>query len=322
MTIHKAKGLEFKVCMIPLLEWTLSPNALMAPTLWVNTEGTQFSEIPYLPVKQTSSLKDSVFAHAYWEEEVKSYLDNLNLLYVAMTRAGDALLVNTHAKGKTGYVSKLLLEFAEQQESWQEADRKLAIGFESDFTLMAAQKDKEEEVFSKESVNLTYYESHNWQEKLQIKHSRNLILDDSGLSKTDLGIYVHDIFSQLNDISEIPVLLEKVKAERMLNSEDYESIQKLVKDNLQKGSDLLPWFETDWDVKTEVPVLLTDGSLIRLDRVLLKNYEARILDFKTGKKSDHDKKQLNFYRNTLKKMGYEKVTAYIAYLNPLEIVEV
>lgn len=294
MTIHKAKGLEFKVCMIPLLEWTLSPNALMAPTLWVNTEGTQFSEIPYLPVKQTSSLKDSVFAHAYWEEEVKSYLDNLNLLYVAMTRAGDALLVNTHAKGKTGYVSKLLLEFAEQQESWQEADRKLAIGFESDFTLMAAQKDKEEEVFSKESVNLTYYESHNWQEKLQIKHSRNLILDDSGLSKTDLGIYVHDIFSQLNDISEIPVLLEKVKAERMLNSEDYESIQKLVKDNLQKGSDLLPWFETDWDVKTEVPVLLTDGSLIRLDRVLLKNYEARILDFKTGKKSDHDKKQLNF----------------------------
>ena len=322
MTIHKSKGLEFKICMIPLLEWTLSPAALRAPTLWVNTEGTQFSEIPYLPVRQTSSLKDSVFANAYWEEEVKSYLDNLNLLYVAMTRAGDALLVNTHAKGKSGYVSKLLLEFAEQQDNWQEADRKLAIGSESDFALMSQDKKEKEEAFSVSSINLTYYESHNWQDKLRIKQSKTLVLEDSGLSKTDLGIYVHDIFSKLNDLSEIPVLLEKVKAEKMLNNEDYESIQKLVKDNLQKGSDLLPWFETELEVKTEVPVLLPDGSLIRLDRVLLKNNEARILDFKTGKKSDQDNKQLNFYRNTLKKMGYEKVTAHIAYLNPLEIKEV
>lgn len=322
MTIHKAKGLEFKVCMIPLLEWTLSPNALMAPTLWVNTEGTQFSEIPYLPVKQNSTLKDSDFALSYWEEEVKSYLDNLNLLYVAMTRAGDALLVNSHAKGNSGYVSKLLLEFAEQRDEWEEADRKLTLGAETDFALMAKEKERKADIFSPSSVSLTYYESHNWHEKLQIKHSQNLILDDSGLSKTDLGIYVHDIFSKLNDLSDIPNLLEKVKAEKMLNDEDFDSIQKLVKDNLQEGSDLLPWFETDWEVKTEVPVLLTDGSLIRLDRVLLKNNEARILDFKTGKKSDQDKKQLHFYRNTLKKMGYEKVTAHIAYLNPLEIEEV
>ncbi|WMN12769.1 UvrD-helicase domain-containing protein [Marivirga salinae] len=322
MTIHKSKGLEFKICMIPLLEWTLSPNALMAPTLWVNTEGTQFSEIPYLPVKQTSSLKDSVFANAYWEEEVRSYLDNLNLLYVAMTRAGDALLVNTNAKGNSGYVSKLLLEFAEQQDDWQEAEMKLTIGSESDFALMAKDKEEKAEAFSTSSVNLTYYESHNWQDKLQIKHSQALLVDDSGLSKTDLGIYVHDIFSKLNDLSEIPVLLEKVKAEKMLNTEDYDSIQKLVKDNLHSESELLPWFQTDWEVKTEVPVLLPDGSLIRLDRVLLKNNEARILDFKTGQKSDQDNKQLNFYRNTLKKMGYEKVTAHIAYLNPLEIVEV
>ncbi len=113
-----------------------------------------------------------------------------------------------------------------------------------------------------------------------------------------------------------------MKTEKRLNKEDFESIQKLIKDNLQTDSILLPWFETDWQVKTEVPVLLPDGSLIRLDRVLIKNNEAQILDFKTGERYEQDKKQLNFYRNTLKKMGYEKVTAHIAYLNPLEIVEV
>lgn len=322
MTIHKSKGLEFRICMIPLLDWTLSPNPLMAPTLWVNTQATQFSEIPYLPIKHSSSLKDSDFALSYWEEEVRSYLDNLNLMYVAMTRAGDALFINSHAKAKSGYISKLLLQFAEKQDDWQEADMKLTTGDESVFSLMAQEKEGKEDTFAVSSVNLTYYESHNWHDKLKIKHSSTLLAEDAGLSKTDLGIYVHDIFSKLNDLKALPEMLEKVKTEKMLNKEDFESIQKLIKDNLQTDSILLPWFETDWQVKTEVPVLLPDGSLIRLDRVLIKNNEAQILDFKTGERYEQDKKQLNFYRNTLKKMGYEKVTAHIAYLNPLEIVEV
>jgi ATP-dependent exoDNAse (exonuclease V) beta subunit len=322
MTIHKSKGLEFKVCLIPLLDWTLSPNPLMAPTLWVKTEGTQFSEIPYLPVKHSSSLKDSNFANAYWEEEVKSYLDNLNLMYVAMTRAGDALIVNSNAKAKSGYISKLLLDFAETQDQWEDDEMKLTIGQESDFALMSKEKDEKQEAFYSHSVDLTYYESHNWQDKLQIKRSNTFLADDAGLSKTDLGIYVHDILSKLNDLKELPSLLEKVKTEKRLNAEDFEAIQKLIKHNLEEDSELIPWFETDWEVKTEVPVLLPDGSLIRLDRILLKNKEAQILDFKTGKKSDQDKKQLNFYRNTIKKMGYDKVTAHIAYLNPLEIIEV
>jgi len=322
MTIHKSKGLEFKVCMIPLLDWTLSPNALMAPTLWVNTEGTQFAEIPYLPMKHSSSLKDSVFANSYWEEEVRSYLDNLNLMYVAMTRAGDALLVNTNAKAKAGYVSKLLLEFAEQHNNWEESEMKLTIGSTSEFALMSAENKDKPDPFRIASVNLTYYESHNWQDKLQIKHSRTLLADDDGLSKTDLGIYVHDILSKLNDLNELPSLLERMKTEKMLNAEDFEAIQKLIQHNLEEDSELLPWFETDWEVKTEAPVLLPDGSIIRLDRILLKNKEAQILDFKTGKKSEQDKKQLNFYRNTIKKMGYDKVTAHIAYLNPLEIIQV
>ncbi|WKV13913.1 UvrD-helicase domain-containing protein [Marivirga harenae] len=322
MTIHKSKGLEFKICMIPLLEWTLSPNHLMAPTLWVNTEGGHFAEIPYLPIKHSSSLKDSDFARSYWEEEVRSYLDNLNLMYVAMTRAGDALFINSHAKANSGYISKLLLQFAEKQDKWEDANLKLTIGSEVDLAFLAKKKKDTQESFTVSSVNLTYYESHNWHDKLKIKHSSTLIAEDAGLSKTDLGIYVHDIFSKLNDLKELPEILKKVKTEKMLNKEDFDSIQKLVKDNLEKDSILLPWFETDWQVKTEVPVLLTDGSLIRLDRVLIKENEAKILDFKTGLKSEQDHKQVSFYRNTLRKMGYEKVTAHIAYLNPLEIIEV
>jgi ATP-dependent exoDNAse (exonuclease V) beta subunit len=326
MTIHKAKGLEFRICMIPLLDWTLVPAGIMAPTLWVNTEGTPFSEVPYLPVKQTSSLKDSLFAEPYWQEEVKSYLDNLNLLYVAMTRAGDTLIVNTAANAKGSYISNLLQEFAEgQMDNWDAEFLKLTIGDISVFTLIAGESKKEKEkkeISSLASVDLSFYESHNWQDNLQIKKSNSLLNDETGLSKVDFGIYVHDLFATLNTLDELPILLEKLKADNMLNDEDFQKVERSVKDNLQSASELFKWFDTDWQVKTEVPVLLPDGSLIRLDRVLIKNNEAQILDFKTGQKVDKDNKQLNFYKNTLKKMGYDKVTAHLAYLNPLEIVEV
>jgi ATP-dependent exoDNAse (exonuclease V) beta subunit len=326
MTIHKAKGLEFRICMIPLLDWTLIPAGVMAPILWVKTEGTQFSEVPYLPVKQTSSLKDSLFADSYWEEEVKSYLDNMNLLYVALTRAGDALIVNTAANAKGSYISNLLQEFSENQvDNWDVDLQKLTVGDTSDFTSIAEEAEldkKKKEISSLKSVDLSFYESHNWQDRLQIKHSNSLLNDESGLSRTDFGIYVHDLLASLNTLDELPILLEKLKADKMLNDEDFAKVEKNVKDNLQTGSKLLHWFDTDWEVKTEVPVLLPDGSLIRLDRVLIKNNDAQILDFKTGQKVDKDNKQLNFYKNTLKKMGYNKVTAHLAYLNPLEIVEV
>ena len=118
------------------------------------------------------------------------------------------------------------------------------------------------------------------------------------------------------------MLLKKLEAEGSLNTDDYQKVVQLVEGNLQADSPLIQWFSNDWEVKTEVPVLLPDGSLIRLDRVLLKEKEARILDFKTGMKDVKDERQVSFYKKSLKNMGYSKVTAHIAYLNPLEIIEI
>ncbi len=326
MTIHKAKGLEFKVCMIPLLDWSVTHHVSKAPVLWLSTAETQFSEIPFVPVKHSSALKNSVFSLDYWEEEVKSFLDNLNLLYVALTRAGDALLVNTNGKSNAQYISSLLRKYAEDQvDFWDEDNQCLIIGSVSDFAKMAEEKENVDSAAQVHTVDLKYYESHQWQEKLQIKQSNVLKVEEEGLSKTDIGIQVHDVFSKLKRVQDLPLLMQKLKAQETISKEDYQKILDLVEGNLQMDSPLREWFDTDWTVKTEAPVLLQDGSLIRLDRVLLKDKEARILDFKTGiagLENKKDQKQLNFYRTSLKNIGYDKVTAHIAYLDPLEIVEV
>lgn len=322
MTIHKAKGLEFKVCFIPLLDWSITPVASMAPTLWVETENTQFEDIPYVPIKHSAALVESNFNAHYWKEEVKSFMDSLNMLYVASTRAGDALIINTVANNKDNYMSSILKNYAEQSEFWNDEKHELRMGALSDFSFIAREGEKDDLNDKLETVDLNYYESHNWQEKLQIKQSTTLAGTNNALSKVDLGIFVHDVFARLRNLEQLPELFIKLKAENKLTPEDLQKLKHLVEDNLKADSPLIPWFNTSWQVKTEVPVLLPDGELIRLDRILIKGEEAQILDFKTGMRDKKYEKQVRFYRNNLQKMGYRKVSAFIAYLDPLEIKEV
>ncbi len=322
MTIHKAKGLEFKVCFIPLLDWSITPAASMAPTLWVETKATPFEDIPYVPIKHSAALVDSNFNTHYWEEEVKSFMDSLNMLYVALTRAGDALIINTAASNKDNYISSILKNYGKQSEFWNDDKQELRIGDISDFSFIAEEGEKDDLNEKLETVDLNYYESHNWQEKLQIKQTTTLSGTNDTLSKVDLGIFVHDVFARLKDLKQLPELFSKLKAENKLMPDDFQKLKYLVEGNLKVGSPLLPWFDTSWQVKTEVPVLLPDGELIRLDRVLINGEEAKILDFKTGIRDKKYEKQVKFYRNSLQKMGYLKVSAFIAYLDPLEIKEV
>ena len=93
LTIHKSKGLQFKYVIVPFCAWGLDHDTWQAPNLWVTTPSEPFHEAGYLPVKYSSKLKQTLFANFYEEERTRSYLDNLNLLYVALTRAEHGLIV-------------------------------------------------------------------------------------------------------------------------------------------------------------------------------------------------------------------------------------
>jgi ATP-dependent exoDNAse (exonuclease V) beta subunit len=98
MTIHKSKGLEFPVVMIPYANWEFSsgrPNIL-----WVEPQEAPFNTFNHLPVLSSSALKESLFADDFYREETLTAIDNLNLLYVAFTRARERLYACTQALEK------------------------------------------------------------------------------------------------------------------------------------------------------------------------------------------------------------------------------
>src|ERR1043166_4753144 len=92
-TVHKAKGLQFKYVVVPFCAWSLDHEPMRAPNLWVKSDESVFKSIGYLPVKYSGTLRESLFAEDYDSEHARIFLDNFNLLYVALTRAEKGMLV-------------------------------------------------------------------------------------------------------------------------------------------------------------------------------------------------------------------------------------
>lgn len=117
-TIHQAKGLQFKVVVVPFCSWDLDHSIRNPPTLWCATRVAPFNQFPVLPVRYSKRLRETVYAQAYYAEQMQAYLDHLNLLYVAFTRPIDRLYAFAPCPGKTTYkaVSDLLYQtFSEVQ---------------------------------------------------------------------------------------------------------------------------------------------------------------------------------------------------------------
>ncbi|MBX9889949.1 MAG: UvrD-helicase domain-containing protein [Amoebophilaceae bacterium] len=103
MTIHQAKGLEFKRVIMPFCNWNLDHSSHHSPILWSSSgQEPPFNLFNVLPIRYGSDLKETYYAEAYHLEQIQTHLDNLNLLYVAFTRAQEQLYIMALRPKKEG----------------------------------------------------------------------------------------------------------------------------------------------------------------------------------------------------------------------------
>ncbi len=324
LTIHKAKGLQFKYVIIPFCSWGLDHDAWQAPNLWVTCDQKPFAAAGFLPVKYSSILQQTFFDDYYAVERTRSYLDNLNLLYVAFTRAEQGLIVMAaHPDARIAKKSVAQLLFRSIQHSysdhpnWNQDKQELNIGA---WNVPPSIKS----VPPTSAVSLTTYASFLWRDKLVIRRSAKEYFDQPAkeqYQKISYGIYIHTVLSRISYADEIPDTLDRLRLEGLITHEQQAILDVQLKD-LLTNPQIASWFDRSWDVRTEIPILVPDGTEHRIDRLLIKKRKAVVVDFKTGEATKADQKQVQAYMGILHKMNFADVAGYLLYIKNSEVVTV
>ena len=300
ITIHKSKGLEFDHVIMPFCDWTLEKGN----TIWCTPEQKPFNELPLVPVDfAAKQMKGSIYQADYYHEHLQNVVDNLNLLYVAFTRAGRNLFVYGKRGGTTLRSNVIESSLAEVVEELQKGQQPLTyqgdttkaneegtktskkttkkeaskgdITFEYGSLYIDDAKEKKQTV----SANVFDTQAENLQfdilttEKLpvfrQSKNSREYIQGDDEEEQKKyyikLGTVLHNLFSTIRTQEDIDGALKQLELDGVLYDKNVskESIKNMIRKRLA-SKQVSDWFSDRWTVYNECSILTKiDGKVVR-----------------------------------------------------------
>ena len=328
LTIHKSKGLEFKVVILPFLSWNLDHMATKQPVLWVKPDSPPFNDLGIVPVKYSKDLTNTIFADCYREEKYSVFLDNINLLYVALTRAKDVLygfsVDNPRSENTIAGVLKSAINSTPEFDDGNGNEFHLNSHYSDEnkvFEYGEIPENKSETTDKKDLISSSYFVSQTM-ESLKLKlHGENYFSSESQTirKKINYGKVMHEVFEGINTPSDIPNAVRKIVLEGKLSEVESDDIKRRVNEMI-KIPQVADWFMHDNIVLTEAGILLQSGATRRPDRVIFKMGKTTIIDFKFGEENSHYSEQVNQYRDLLLDMGYKDIEAYIWYIDKNKIV--
>ncbi|MBS1977556.1 MAG: UvrD-helicase domain-containing protein [Bacteroidetes bacterium] len=322
LTIHKAKGLQFRYVIIPFCNWRMQ-HEHQSNMLWVQPKEESLSGLGHVAVRYGSDLAKTSFREEYELEKVKVNLDNLNLLYVAFTRAEAGLMVFAPRPGESSKgissVNDLMYAVMNQPELSHAFDGSTFRSGSLEEGLMV-----KESAEALETIQLDRYHSCDWRKKLVIKREGAEFFEDEiseARTKINRGILVHRILSLIRHQSDAETALDSFFLEVTLLPEEQKDIRDKVMSVVQHPQ-IGQWYGKEWDVRNEALVLLPGGGQKRMDRLMVGKKQTIVVDYKTGARKAADRAQVEQYAGVLARMGYPAVTAYLLYLDDLHVEEV
>ncbi len=317
MTIHKSKGLEFPVVIIPFANWEIAN--------FKNKKWIQFSD-PTIPKLKTalvglsSELSKTHFKEIFEEEQDKLILDSINNLYVAMTRAEQRLYIFTEKD--EGKKSKKDDEKESNYISYFFAPCLSAIkmpylnNISESGIISPPEKQKRKEIVCIQPLTI---QSNLWEDRIRIKSTSSDYWDkDDANGSRDKGNLIHNILSTISTAADIDWAIEKAIQDGLMVIADGKQISDLLK-KLVQLPELQNSFSGKGKIRMEAEILLPDGNRLRPDRVVETKNETIIIDYKTGAPNARYKKQLDQYGAVLEKMGYSNIQKKIVYTETFTI---
>lgn len=357
LTIHKSKGLEYDHVIMPYCDWQLEKSN----TIWCTPQEEPYNELPLVPVDfSAGQMKQSIYEPDYHHEHLQNMVDNLNLLYVAFTRAGHNLYVfgkRATQNYRSSIIELSLDQVAEKLKKAQESISPLAedkevpveihgLGTDSKtsdivFTYGEPYIPKQKVVMEmklnsnvftlpSEMMETEIIVSSKMPEFKQSNKSRDLIVGDEEEEQQKyyikMGTVLHSLFSTIRTHDDIDGALKQLELDGVLYDENIskEKVREMIRKRLESDK-VNEWFSDRWEIFNECSIIsMNKGKMEvhRPDRVMKDENETIVVDFKFGKPRQEYHDQVKGYMDLLSGMGHPNVKGYLWYVYPNKIVEV
>lgn len=319
MTIHKAKGLEYPIVILPLIDSSMAP--MPNSILWAKPLPEAYKNWGSLPLPFTKSLLETSFAHAYTDEYFRTALEALNLLYVAFTRAKERLIIFSNKISKPPKTASLLAQVLASAEFTFKAkfDEKNA-----SFLLGEPREKATSTSLKKEPSQPQKLSSSSLSDKLLVdqKQSKLFLSFKSEKSyQVKEGLALHKAMSLISDYNSIEKVLDKLEMEQVVDGKMKVELEKKIKKLFEVIPELKEWFSKDYEVLNERKIL-SHGEISIPDRVMINANKAIIIDYKREQKDVSHQNQIKKYGDLLLELGFEEVEMYLIYITDRIMVEV
>jgi ATP-dependent exoDNAse (exonuclease V) beta subunit len=302
MTIHKSKGLEFPVVIFPFAEedYTRKPK----DKLWLSNE-EEAVELPKILIDNTSSVEG--FGEAakavYDSKKQEELLDNINVLYVALTRAEEQLyVISQQLKPKKdgeypSNMASFFIKYLKNQAVFDETKLEYAFGNAAKLSSAKAHVDTSKiiesvsEVLNPKNIKIAQREAIMWG-----THQQEAI---------EYGNLIHEILSFVKTKDDVDFALINALENGLITNNQKEMVAKTIRE-IVNHSELENYFDKDSLVLNEQTIIQKEGNLVKPDRMVISNKnEVYLLDYKTGLHQPKYKQQLENYQTAIEKMGYK-----------------
>ncbi len=304
MTIHKAKGLEFPVVFIPMM----NKNRDSEFSNWFETEEkTALKSVNINQFSKNLEAYDEGIEKFNQENSYKNLVDRLCLQYVATTRPVEQLFFYLQKQNKTSNNLEIL-EFV-QSKNMQELDEFDL--YETHPEMLKKQISHKKSEFKTENIQNLRNEHENTSSIKIATPSKNYQVRNE---KVRIGLFVHELLSKINTEKDIDKVLETYVLEGQITLEEKANIKNDLQKIIHQYSE---FFDEKWKVINEKDIMVSERGISRIyrpDRILKGDEGYIIVDFKTGMETEKNDRQIETYKSVLENLGMKVLKTQLIYL--------
>ena len=328
-SIHKSKGLEFHTVLIPYCDWKLE-NETNNQLVWCVPSDQPYNELDLIPVTYSSAMATSTYKAAYLQERLQLWVDNLNLLYVAFTRAGKNLICwgrNEQKSTVSELLADVLPQISEQGTgSWDKTTHRFEYGTPQPSTPSDRPSDKTaNRLLQKlEKLAVQMVSAHPTVTFRQSNRSADFIAglaeEETSHRMIDRGRLLHTLFASIKVLDDIDPAIDRLIAEGVIAEKETEDDIRHLAHKAFSLPEVQDWYSGKWRLFNECEIIWQENGKLktrRPDRVMMHNEETLVVDFKFGKPNKKYNHQVQSYIDLLVRMGANpaSIKGYLWYVD-------